>query len=427
MRKKYIDTIVKLDNSKTIMMQIKWWEYKSKNIKEKKFKKGQKVLVDFSEFPEDHPERFFTDFPALTQLPAGTEIIFEDSQAIFTVDEIYETHIVCTIKVAGNVQWHKNIGFRNFTYSTSFLTERDKKDIIRGIQAWVNIVIVPNVIDAGHPAEIIQYIKEIDSRQLKVFSSLESIDSLKQFKSIVLASDGVVFSQQLIEQIKEKDLLKYIDFCKESAIPVIIWLSYFKVPGKKTKGTNEDLIARLQEKGVDSYMLSDETSHGDDPLESLSGLYEALLQKPDEDMITEVWLPDVQVEDDSQLILDYLVYNSQRIALELDVKAVVCFTTSGRLASKLSAIKFPLPLISFTKSDETYKYTNLLWWVKGYKISHSSTYENLKKIGKEMIRMIFKGNISLDDRILIVIANENMERQPMSMMNGLEIYRFKDM
>ena len=34
-------------------------------------------------------------------------------------------------------------------------------------------------------------------------------------------------------------------------------------------------------------------------------------------------------------------------------------------------------------------------------------YESLKRIGKEMIRIIFKGNISLDDKILIIQTNED--------------------
>ncbi len=50
----------------------------------------------------------------------------------------------------------------------------------------------------------------------------------------------------------------------------------------------------------------------------------------------------------------------------------------------------------------------MLRGVRGYKISQSFSYENLKRIGKEMIRIIFKGNISLDDKIIIVQANESI-------------------
>ncbi|MEI7920119.1 MAG: hypothetical protein WCH65_08475 [bacterium] len=43
-----------------------------------------------------------------------------------------------------------------------------------------------------------------------------------------------------------------------------------------------------------------------------------------------------------------------------------------------------------------------------------------------MIRIIFKGNISLDDKIIIVQANEAITSEKTSMINGLELYKFKN-
>ena len=43
-----------------------------------------------------------------------------------------------------------------------------------------------------------------------------------------------------------------------------------------------------------------------------------------------------------------------------------------------------------------------------------------------MIRMIFKGNISLDDKIVIVQANEISKDEKTDMINGVELYKFKN-
>jgi hypothetical protein len=43
-----------------------------------------------------------------------------------------------------------------------------------------------------------------------------------------------------------------------------------------------------------------------------------------------------------------------------------------------------------------------------------------------MIRIIFKGNISLDDKVLIIQANESHSREKSDMINGIELYHFKD-
>jgi hypothetical protein len=66
----------------------------------------------------------------------------------------------------------------------------------------------------------------------------------------------------------------------------------------------------------------------------------------------------------------------------------------------------------------------LLWWVKWYKISSTFDYTNIKQIGKEIIRILFKWNISLDDKILIV--HSSLEQNTPHMINGIELYKFKD-
>ena len=43
-----------------------------------------------------------------------------------------------------------------------------------------------------------------------------------------------------------------------------------------------------------------------------------------------------------------------------------------------------------------------------------------------MIRIIFKWNISLDDKILILQANETIGSDKSDMINGTEIYNFKN-
>lgn len=125
-------------------------------------------------------------------------------------------------------------------------------------------------------------------------------------------------------------------------------------------------------------------------------------------------------------VRDYIIYNAFRSTNELGIKTTICFTENGYTASRYSSLAPRIPIITFTQSKDTYRYLSLVWGVKGYKISQSFNYENLKKIGKEMIRMIFKGNISLDDKILILQANEHVGSDKSDMINGVEFYNFKN-
>jgi pyruvate kinase len=60
-------------------------------------------------------------------------------------------------------------------------------------------------------------------------------------------------------------------------------------------------------------------------------------------------------------ITDYIIYNAYRISKELDIKAIICPTESGYTPARLSSLKPSVPIISFTKNDDAYRYINLLW------------------------------------------------------------------
>jgi pyruvate kinase len=63
--KKYIDTILKLDNSKTIMLETKGAEIRSKNVNPITLKKNDKLVIDFSEYQEEQKGKLFIDYSDL--------------------------------------------------------------------------------------------------------------------------------------------------------------------------------------------------------------------------------------------------------------------------------------------------------------------------------------------------------------------------
>ncbi|MDO4713812.1 MAG: pyruvate kinase alpha/beta domain-containing protein [bacterium] len=200
-------------------------------------------------------------------------------------------------------------------------------------------------------------------------------------------------------------------------------LSFTKTEyGKTFQKDFESLTQEIKNQGIDGMMLEtfiieDEVFPAIEHTGSiLNSLEQKLQAKP---------LKRFEQEGDFE-VRDYIIYNGFRSAQELNIRAIICFTENGYTASRLASLMPNIPIITFTQSTDTYRYLSLVWGVKGYKISQSFNYENLKRIGKEMIRIIFKGNISLDDKILIIQANELLKSDKSDMINGTEIYNFKN-
>ncbi|MDR2540415.1 MAG: hypothetical protein LBD11_01185 [Candidatus Peribacteria bacterium] len=199
-------------------------------------------------------------------------------------------------------------------------------------------------------------------------------------------------------------------------------ITYATKLGSKDYPLGKDsTIKELCEVGVDGLML--ETMIVENEVFPMIDILETSLEKHELSVVEKNM---ERFGEDEFEVRDYIIYNAYRITKELDIKAIVCFTENGYTSARIASLNPKVPVITFTKSTDTYRFLSLIRGVKGYKISQSFNYENLKRIGKEMIRIIFKGNISLDDKVLIVQANEYHDGAKSDMINGVELYHFKN-
>ncbi len=259
---------------------------------------------------------------------------------------------------------------------------------------------------------------------MKILAKIETEEALENIDSILDISDGLMFMFEKLEKTMKKMKITeemLITKCKTVGKPVIATF-IGKWDKKGYQHINDTQLKKFASRGTDAYML-DTLLQEEDPIRVITQLSDTLDDL--ELKIPKAETPHFYVNNE-YMVRDYIIYNAHRTTQEVDVRAMVLYTENGYSAGRLSSLKPRVPIISFTKSDENYRYLNILRGVRGYKISQSFNYENLKRIGKEMIRIIFKGNISLDDKIIIVQANENLNDEKTNMINGLELYKFKN-
>lgn len=157
-KKKYIDTILKLDNSKTIILETKGAEIRSKNVDNVKAKKGDQLRIEYSEYQDEEKGKLFIDYPEIHDVSTGAEMEFDDSDAVLKVQKNEGDHLICKVVTPGVIQPNKRLTFTGYKPILPFITEKDKKDIIRGIQAGVNILVVSYVKDENNILELREFL-----------------------------------------------------------------------------------------------------------------------------------------------------------------------------------------------------------------------------------------------------------------------------
>ena len=422
--KKYIDTILKLDNSKTIMFETKWTDVRVKNMINVKVKKDQKITVDYSEYAQENVKKIFVDYAFLWQIPVKTKIIFEQSDVELQIEENWSDFVNCKVLKWGEIMQYDRVIFENYDMKWIFLTEKDKKDILRWLEYWIHMIAASDVKNKDEILVLKWFLTEQNAQRMKILAKIENKDAIENLDELIEISDWIVLifdkvaSYMKSKKISQEDIILK---CKEKWKPIIISFSLW-LNTKEYALFDENYIKKLCSMSVDWYMLEIMINE-EDPLNMITKLSEMLDKyelKVKEKEITNFY------EKSDFDVRDYIIYNSYRITKELPIKAIVCYTENWYTASRLSALNPKIPIITFTKFDETYRYLNMLLWVRGYKISQSFNYENLKRIWKEMIRVTFKWNISLDDKIIIVQATEFHKDEKTDMINWVELYSFKN-
>lgn len=424
-QRKYIDTILKLDDSKTIVLETKWEEITLKNMKPLSYAIDDEFVMEYSQIQEEDSSSVFVNYSYLSQIPLWATIGFEGSDLSADIVSHYDGTVRCRVKVAWTLNLGQKMLFFWYKPKLSFLSEKDKKDVIRGIQSGVNLLAASSVKTADDIIDMKNFLQNNNWEGIKMYTRLHNSDMLAHLESIIQNSDGIVLTHgDMARANGEYTMESIISLIKQHGKPVMICLNDHAM--RDEWQLTKDLYNYTMW-WVDIIMVGDDITEKGSPVDPIQSLT-LILQQAESDMASVpqygrfTYTVDNEVDESN-----YIISLIPKVLQDIDAKVVICYTGSGFTSAKIASLKLSVPSLVFTKNDAVYRYNNLLRWVKWYKIGQTSTYKQLKQIGKEMIRIHFKGNISLDDKVLIVTLIESEEDNKIDgVINGMEVYKFKN-
>ena len=424
-KKKYVDVIMKLDNMKTVMLDLKWPEFRSTIHTPLIFVWWERLWFEYSDFFDDQENTIFTDYPFSESLHVWVWFIFSWWVELEIV-EIVRGRVLVVVRAAWTLWSQETMILADLMTTSPYLTEKDKSDMMRSITHNINIIVLSHVT---HPQNIIDaknYLVSHWAKWVKVFFKVQNLETIYQFKQIIDVADGVI-----VEPRAYGELTKESSDLQEKIFDMINCTSYLGKPAIVkmraqellwSKEEKTKLLLNYLEHGMSTIQLWEDIIDLDDPTELILEIYNIMFEHQF-DMMKSIAMDQARITEDYKTT-DYIVYSAFRAISEIDVRAIILYTENGYTAGMLSAYRPNIPIIAFTKSDAAYRYVNLMRAIRWYKIAPAFDYDNIKQLWKEIVRNIFKWSIALEDKILVVHASSL--KMEISMINWLEIYKFKD-
>lgn len=342
-----------------------------KDDKKVKLVEGQKYTLTTREVPADDKINMVTYAGLPEDVKEGNTILIDDGLIELRVDRVYDgTEIECTVINGGELGSKKGVNVPNVSIRLPGITQKDKEDIIFGVEQGFDFIAASFVRNAACIDEIKQLLWE-HGADIPVIAKIENAEGIANIDEIIRVADGIMVARgDMGVEIPAEDVphvqKEIIKKCNAQYKPVITATQMLDSMIRNPRPTRAEVtdVANAIYDGTDVVMLSGETANGKYPLEAVK-----MMVKIAERTEEEIKGHSVQYSNlHSKRSISSAVCNAAvQTADNLKARAIICPTISGFTARLTSKLKPEAEIIGCSPYDNVLRKMQIYWGVRPVK------------------------------------------------------------
>lgn len=331
--------------------------------KEVELKAGASIKITTNdEFKEKcSADVLWLDYKNITKvLTVGKRIYIDDGLISVQCKEIGDDHVIGMVENGGCLGSRKGCNLPGTDTDLPAVSEKDKSDLLFGVEQGVDMVFASFIRDAAGVAEVRAVLGE-KGKNIWIIPKIENQQGVKNLDEIISCSEGLMVARgdMGIEIPTEKVFIAQkamIAKCNRAGVPIICATQMLESMVKKPRPTRAEAsdVANAILDGSDCVMLSGETAKGDFPaicvqtMAKISREAEACLWN--ERFFEDLMRAESTVEgyDSTHAI----AISSVLASYKCRASAIIVLTTSGKTAHVVSKYKPLCPVIAVTRNDQ---------------------------------------------------------------------------
>ena len=406
----------RLDNLKAIRAELgkpvaALLDTKGTEIRLKEFKNGVEMLEAGQTFTlttrevEGTKEICSITYKDLPQdVHEGGTIMLDDGLIKLRITSVTDTDIICEVLNSGKIKNKKGVNVPGVHLSMPYLSQRDRDDIIFGVQQGFDFIAASFVRTAQDVYDIRNLLNEYDSN-IRIIAKIENREGVNNIDSILAAADAVM--------VARGDLGVEIDFTELPGIqksvidrsfsfgkPIVTatqMLDSMMVNPRPTRAEISDVANAIYD-GTSAIMLSGETAAGAYPVEALKTM-SAIAERTE----NEVHYRDNRLVDASNgqiSVSDATAHAACLTAKDVNASAIVTVSESGNTARLLSKYRPAQPIIACVMNEQVQRQLAISWGITPLMMALAHSTDELI----EMSTSLAKENGYLHDGELAVVT-----------------------
>ncbi|MBV8885358.1 MAG: pyruvate kinase [Chroococcidiopsidaceae cyanobacterium CP_BM_RX_35] len=303
------------------------------------------------------------------EVPAGATILLDDGRVEMRVEGVDRVakELHCRVVVGGTLSNNKGVNFPGVYLSIKALTDKDREDLMFGLDQgvdWVALSFVRN------PQDILE-IKDLISstgKQVPVIAKIEKHEAIEQMEAILALCDGVMVARgDLGVELPAEDVpilqKQLIATANRLGIPVITATQMLDSMVQSPRATRAEVsdVANAILDGTDAVMLSNETAVGKFPVEAVATMARIATRIEQEEGLASAH---ANVKTPRRSIPNAISQAVGQIAEQLEASAIMTLTKTGATARNVSKFRPQTPILAVTPHVDVARQLQLVWGVK---------------------------------------------------------------
>lgn len=295
-------------------------------------------------------------------------ILIDDGLIGLEVQRVSADKIECIIKNGGELGERKGVNVPNVKIHLPGVTQKDREDILFGIEQGVDYIAASFVRNSDCIMDIREILEDNHGRDIGIIAKIENAEGVENIDEILDAADGIMVARgdlgveipaDQVPHIQKKIIHKCNRKCKPVVTATQMLDSMIRNP-RPTRAEAGDVANAIYD-GSDAIMLSGETAMGKYPVEAVRMM--AKIAETTEAHLDYSNLQKLNKKQRKKDISMAVGFASVSTAEILKASCLVVPTMTGYTARMISSLRPKTPIYAISPSEQAVRRMQLYWGV----------------------------------------------------------------
>ncbi|MFN0196396.1 MAG: pyruvate kinase [Planctomycetaceae bacterium] len=320
------------------------------------------------------PHQLTCTYPSLIDDVRENDLILlaDGSVGMRTIEKVDNgNRLICVVEQPGIIRSRQGINLPGVALSTPCLTEKDRKDLIWGLDNEIDYIGLSFVRSANDIRILREQMADHSSKFTPhIVAKIEKLEAISDLEQILEETDAVMVARGDLGvevdlprvPILQKQIIR---LCNRNRVPVITatqMLDSMQQQAMPTRAEVSDVANAILD-GSDAVMLSGETAVGKYPIKAVEMMSRIAIEAERLVLVNPEVDHEEEVRHRARQITEAVTLGAGKAAQFIAADLIVVCSHTGKAALAMSKQRLPVPIVALSDLPETARRMCLYWGV----------------------------------------------------------------